>query len=62
MSKKAFVAGINNFNGDIPHLQGCINDTIAMQELLIKYFGFQTIKYCHLSFFFAKIWSELCSK
>jgi hypothetical protein len=41
MSKKAFVVGINNFQGDIPHLQGCINDTSAMQEVLKTYFDFQ---------------------
>jgi len=41
VSKKALIAGINNFTRPSWQLRGCINDTIEMQGLLRAYFGFQ---------------------
>jgi metacaspase-1 len=40
MSKKALLVGINNFVRPEWQLNGCINDTLEMQELLGKYYGF----------------------
>jgi metacaspase-1 len=41
MSKRAFLVGINKFTRSDWTLRGCVNDTIAMQEILKTYFGFQ---------------------
>src|SRR5919202_424590 len=41
MSKKAFLVGINNFTRPDWQLNGCINDTVAVRELLQSYFDFQ---------------------
>ncbi len=41
MSKKALLVGINNFVRPEWQLNGCINDTLEMQELLGKYYGFK---------------------
>ena len=41
MSKKALLVGINNFVEPTWQLQGCINDTEEMQQLLAQYFGFK---------------------
>lgn len=49
MSKRALLVGINRFTRPAWSLRGCINDTIAMQELLSTYFGFkeQDIRVLH---------------
>jgi metacaspase-1 len=49
MSKKALLVGINNFTRPEWALKGCINDTLEMQELLGKYYGFkkEDIKLLH---------------
>jgi metacaspase-1 len=41
MSRKAFLAGLNNFATAQPSLHGCVNDTLAMQALLKTHYGFQ---------------------
>ncbi len=41
MSKKALLVGINTFTRPDWALRGCINDTIAMRQVLTTYFGFQ---------------------
>ena len=41
MSKKALLVGINNFTRPEWHLNGCINDTLEMQDLLKTFYGFQ---------------------
>ncbi len=41
MSKRALLVGINNFVRSDWTLQGCVNDTIEMNQLLTTYFGFQ---------------------
>ena len=41
MSKKALLVGINNFTRPEWQLNGCINDTLEMQEILGKYYGFK---------------------
>ena len=41
MSKKAFLVGINNFTRPDWQLNGCLNDTVAVRELLQSYFEFQ---------------------
>jgi metacaspase-1 len=44
MSKKAFLVGINNFiKPEYPSLRGCVNDTVAMRELLSSGYGFDDI-------------------
>ena len=41
MSKKALLVGINDFVRPEWQLNGCINDTLEMPELLGQYYGFQ---------------------
>jgi hypothetical protein len=42
MSKRALLVGINNFQDpDINALNGCINDTLTMRDLLKAHFGFE---------------------
>ncbi|MFN8464346.1 MAG: caspase family protein [Caldilineaceae bacterium] len=40
MSRKALLVGINNFTRPSWKLRGCINDTVAMKDVLQKYFSF----------------------
>jgi hypothetical protein len=49
MSRKALLVGINNFTRPEWELNGCINDTLEMQELLKTYYGFkdEDIKLLH---------------
>jgi len=49
MAKKALLVGINKFSGRINSLQGCINDTLEMQEVLCSFYGFENdaIKILH---------------
>jgi hypothetical protein len=41
MSKRAFLVGINAFARPEWQLRGCVNDTLALQQLLKRHFGFQ---------------------
>ncbi len=40
MSKKALLAGINDYPGTQNDLQGCVNDITNVCDVLVKYFGF----------------------
>ena len=40
MSRRALLVGINNFTRPSWKLRGCINDTVAMKDVLQKYFSF----------------------
>ncbi len=42
MSKRAFLVGINHFNKPEWELRGCVNDTLAMQQLLTELYSFRT--------------------
>jgi hypothetical protein len=42
MSKRALIVGINNFTRASWALRGCVNDAIAMEDLLKTYYGFQS--------------------
>ncbi len=43
MSKRALIIGINQF-ATVSPLRGCVNDTLAIKDLLSRYYGFEDIK------------------
>jgi hypothetical protein len=49
MSKRALLVGVNNFAGAINPLRGCVNDTIAIRQILTTHYDFQdpAIKVIH---------------
>jgi metacaspase-1 len=49
MSKKALLVGINNFTRPEWQLNGCVNDTLDVQDLLKRFYGFsdENIKILH---------------
>jgi len=40
MSRKALLVGINDYPGTQNDLQGCVNDTTNVYDVLVKHFGF----------------------
>ncbi|HTO21134.1 MAG TPA: caspase family protein [Spirochaetia bacterium] len=40
MARKALLVGINDYPGTQNDLQGCVNDTTNLYDVLVKYFGF----------------------
>jgi len=40
MARKALLVGINDYPGTQNDLQGCVNDTTNVYDVLVKYFGF----------------------